>query len=136
RKRVEPVSGGCRRRSVRPRLELAAVALELLVLRGDDVGRRALAEALVRELLLAACDLVPQPLALAGGVAVAGDGGAIWPHDGLEDALLLALEPRSNARAAEDRRGVLHALERAGLRLVTGLRPRRHDQPRLPRREV
>ncbi len=55
--------------SVADRIELAAVALELLALGVDDLGRRVLDEALVREQPLGALDLLAQPVAL----------GLAWP---------------------------------------------------------
>ena len=51
-------------------IELAPVALELVALFGDDIGRGVRDEALVREHLLGARDLAAQPLALRVDVAV------------------------------------------------------------------
>src|SRR4051812_4973865 len=50
--------------AVAERLELAAVALELLALRLDDLRRRVLHEPLVPEHLLRAGDLLPQAVSL------------------------------------------------------------------------
>src|SRR6266542_6871003 len=90
-------SVSCAFESVRDRLELAPIALELRALGGDHLGRRALDEAVVRELLLRARDLLPQAIPLALDVPVAGDGRAIRPDDRVEDPLLLALERRLDA---------------------------------------
>ena len=94
-------------------IELAPVALELLALRLDDLGGAFCDEALVREHPLGARDLLAQPLAL--GVDVAVRLRALGLHDRVEDPLLVALERDEHAAAAEDRRRLLHALERAGL---------------------
>src|SRR5206468_27991 len=93
-------------------IELAPVALELLALGSDDLGRRIRDEALVAEHLLAALDLLAQPRDLRLGVAVRLR--ALRLHDRGEDALLVALERRHDARAAEHLRELLHALERVG----------------------
>src|SRR2546426_7544507 len=55
--------------SVAECIELAPVALELLSLGGNDLGRRIRDELFVRKHLLATTDLLEQPLALRIGVA-------------------------------------------------------------------
>src|SRR5215467_4196467 len=83
-------------------LELTAVPLELGPLGVDDIGRRLLDEALVREHRLRARDLLPQPLALGVDGVVVACGAALRLHDRVEDALLVALE-RDERPAAPER---------------------------------
>src|SRR4051812_26362949 len=114
-------------------IELAPVALELLALGVDDRGRRVRDEALVRELFLRTLDLLAQPFALGVGIAVRLR--ALRLDDRVEDTALVALERRNDAGAAEPLRVLLPPSERARLRLVARLRPRRDDQPRLADRQ-
>src|SRR4051794_28469189 len=93
--------------SVADCIELAPVALELLPLGVDNVGGGVLDEALVGELLLGALDLLREPCALGVDVAVLLPGRALRSDDGVEDAPLLALELRQDARAAEHLRRLL-----------------------------
>src|SRR5689334_15469648 len=84
-------------------LELTLVARQLLALGRDDVGRRVLDEALVRELLLGPRDLPAQPLAL--GLDVAVRLLALGLDDDLEDApLVVALQWDEHAAPPEGRR--------------------------------
>src|SRR5262249_8343611 len=78
--------------SAAERLELAAVAFELGALGGDDVGRRPLDEAVVREHRLAARDLLPQSFALCLDRAVGVGGMSLRLDHGVEDSLLLPVE--------------------------------------------
>ena len=89
-------------------------------------------EPLVREHILGARDLLAQALALGLRVAVLALRRAVRLHDRVEDPLLLAVELRHDAGAAEHLRVLLHRAERPRLRVVARLRPRRDDQPRRP----
>src|ERR671934_623577 len=91
------------------RIELTAVAVELLALGGDDVLGRLGDEALVREHALGALDLRAQPLDL--GVRVAVRLRAVRLDDSLEDPLLVPVELRAHPGAAEDLGGRLDRLE-------------------------
>src|ERR671915_2265275 len=79
-------------------LELTPVAGELLALGVDDVWRRALDEALVREHPLGARDLLAEPLELCRGISVAFDLPTL---DGLEDPPLVLAQLRQHAAAPE-----------------------------------
>src|SRR5204863_5024767 len=100
---------------------LPLVARELLPLRIDDLRGRVLHEALVREDALCAGDLLLEALDLRRRVAVTVLAG---PDDRLEDAQLLPFERHAHAASAEHLGGLLHARERTGLRLASGLGPR------------
>ena len=110
--------------------ELAAVALELLTLGGDDLGRGVRDEALVREHSLCPRDLLAETLQL--GVAIAVDPRALGADHRSEDApLVVGAELDLDAAPAEDLGGLLHAVERSDVVGEAGirLRPWRHDQP-------
>src|SRR5207247_7863634 len=94
-------------------VELTAVALQLLALGLDDVRRRVLHEALVREHPFRARDLLLQAGDLGGRVAVAAAAPGL--HDRLEDASALLVERRADSAAAEDRRRVLNRLQRVAV---------------------
>src|SRR4051794_22615379 len=95
--------------------EVALEAGELVALRLDDLGGRVRDEALVREHLLGAFDLLPEPRDLRVGVAVRLR--ALRLHDRGEDPLLLlALERDQDAGAPERHGRVLHRVERTGIR--------------------
>ena len=89
-------------------VELRLVALELLPLGGDDIGRSVLDEPLVRELRSGAGDLLAEPLALDLDGAVGVDRVPFWLDDGIEDPFLLTLELDERAAAAERHRGALN----------------------------
>src|SRR5439155_15110118 len=112
-------------------VELTAVALEFFALGFDDIRRRFLDEALVREHLLTALYLVAQPLDLGGCIAVSLH--AFRLDDRVEDSRCVSLERYANAAAPEHLRRLLHRLQGVGVRRVraVGLRPARDDQTRL-----
>src|SRR5205823_10290966 len=90
-------------------IELAAVAGELLALGLDDVGRRVLDEAFIREHLLRSLDLFLEPRDLRRGVTVGLC--ALGLHDGLEDAGLLLVERDTDSGPAKQLRRRLSRFE-------------------------
>src|SRR5262249_38104916 len=100
-------------------LELTAVALELRALALDDLSRRLLDEALVREHAFRPFDLLPQPFALGLDGAVGARTTALRLHDRVEDPLLVPLERDEPAPAAGRPPGGLDAVHRLGRRRVT-----------------
>src|SRR5207248_6541144 len=112
-----------------------AVAVELLALGDDDLLGRPVHEALVREHLLRALDLLAEALDLRVGVAV-----RFYPvglDHRFEDRPLLVAEGDQDTAPTERRRRGLNVVERAGIlgRSVVLRRPRRDDQAQLARRQ-
>ena len=116
--------------------ELAAVALELLALRSTTSAGAFWTKRSLASIFSARAISCRSRARSASASAAARCGARVGLHDGLEDPRLVALERRHDAGAAEHLRRLLHAAERAGLRLVTGLGPRRDDQQRAARGEV
>src|SRR5215510_8080889 len=95
---------------VADRIELTAIALELLPLGRNDLGRSLRGEPFVGEHALGARDLLAKPLRLGLGATPVLDAVALG--DDLEDPLLVAGEGGSHAAAHVDRAGFLDLVER------------------------
>src|SRR5919108_5914320 len=129
-------SSQARLRSAAERIELAAVAGELLALALDNVGRRVRDEAVVSKHPLRTGDLRAQALPLRFHIAVGLR--PLRADNRVEDPLLLVVEGNAHAASPEHLGRVLDCLDsrlHLGFRSVE-LGPRSDDEATLARREV